>query len=185
MQKYVKNVIDGENPSLAPYYFAENFFNHDRAPGEQTGLAGVTDFLRQIYSAFSGFHTTIEEQVGQDDFVVGRWKQTFKQTGSYLGFPVSGNQVRIGGITITRVRDGKILEEWEARDAVSLLQQLGVIPPLGPLDGESMSVDNKAVVIQYMYDVWNAGKEELVDQIFAPNLINNNLLDSPKLGPAS
>src|SRR5438067_2343146 len=62
LQNYVKNVIDGQNPSLAGYYFAENFYNHDRAPGEAAGLAGVTAFLQSIFAAFSGFQTTIEQQ---------------------------------------------------------------------------------------------------------------------------
>jgi steroid delta-isomerase-like uncharacterized protein len=187
LQKYVKNVIDGQNPSLASYYFAPNFYNHDRAPGEEPGLQGVTAFLGAIFSAFSGFQTTIAEQIAQDDLVVGRWTQSFKNTGPYLSFPASGKDIHIAGITITRVRDGKIVEEWEARDAVSLLVQMGVVQPLGPLDGgsaaDSQQTMNEAVASQFFYEGWNPNNPDVIDQIVAPHFTNNNLLAGQKDGP--
>jgi predicted ester cyclase len=41
--------------------------------------------------------------------------------------------VRIGGISIFRLTEGKITEHWEQLDRLALLQQLGVIPaPAAP-----------------------------------------------------
>jgi steroid delta-isomerase-like uncharacterized protein len=185
LQQYVQNVIDGQNPSLAHYYFAPNFYNHDPAPGEQPGLGGVTAFLQAIFSAFSGFHTTIEEQVAEEDLVVGRWSQQFTNTGGYLNFPATGKTIHIGGITITRVRDGKIVEEWEARDAVSLLQQMGVLPPLGALEGEPMQGDTtakKALVERFFYDAWNSNNLAALDELLADDFVNHNLLSGQQPG---
>lgn len=186
LQRYVKNVIDGQNPSLASYYFAPNFYNHDRAPGEEPGLKGVTAFLGAIFSAFSGFHTTIDEQLAQDDLVVGRWTQSFTNTGPYLSFPASGKEIHISGITITRVRDGKIVEEWEARDAVGLLVQMGVVQPLGPLEEPSsgdQQTMNEAVASQFFYEAWNANDLSMIDKIVSPDFVNNNLMAGQKNGP--
>jgi predicted ester cyclase len=36
--------------------------------------------------------------------------------------------VRIGGISIFRLTEGKIAEHWEQLDRLALMQQLGVIP---------------------------------------------------------
>jgi len=187
MQKYVKNVIDGQNPSLTPYYFAPNFYNHDRAPGEQTGLQGVTNFISSIFAAFTGFQTTIEEQIAEDDLVVGRWSQSFKNTGPYLSFPASGKDIHIAGITITRIRDGKIVEEWEARDAVALLVQMGVVQPLGALEGGTGTGDrslNEALASRFVYEAWNSGNPAIIDEIVAPDFKNHNLLAGQADGPA-
>lgn len=51
--------------------------------------------------------------------------------GDLLGIPASGKQVTMEGITILRIEEGKIVERWGRIDALGLLQQLGVIPPLG------------------------------------------------------
>ena len=188
LQRYVKNVIDGQNPALADYYFVSNFFNHDRAPGEQPGLDGVKQFIGSIFAAFTGFQTTIEEQIAEDDLVVGRWSQSFTNTGPYLSFPASGKQIHIAGITITRVRDGKIVEEWEARDAVGLLVQMGVIPPLGPLEGnvanDQQRAANEAAVSRFVYEAWNAGDASVIDQIVSPSFVNHNLMANQSDGPA-
>lgn len=180
MRRYVANVIDAMAPDNGRYYFAPNFYNHDPAPGEQPGLDGVIQFIGSIFSAFSGFSTTIDEQIGEDDLVVGRWSQTFVNTGSYLGFPASGKRIHIGGITITRVRDDHILEEWEARDALSLLGQMGIASPLGPLGGDDTQTgadtnadSNKETARRFFYRVWDQGDLSAADEIFAPDFVNN------------
>jgi predicted ester cyclase len=39
--------------------------------------------------------------------------------------------VRVGGISIFRLADGKIAEQWEQLDRLALMQQLGVLPTPG------------------------------------------------------
>jgi predicted ester cyclase len=42
--------------------------------------------------------------------------------------PPTGRQIEVKGITISRVEGGKIVEEWQAHDNLSLMQQLGLAP---------------------------------------------------------
>lgn len=187
MRAFVRNVIDAMSPSAARYYFTENFRNHDPAPGEEPGMEGAIRFLESIYAAFSEFHTTLDDQFADDDLVVGRWSQTFRNTGPYLNFPASGKQINIGGITITRVRDSRILEQWEARDALSLLNQMGIPSPLGPLEGGPTADEDeerKEIVRRFFYDVWGQGHVSEVDQIFAPDFVNHSRIPGQREGVA-
>ena len=43
----------------------------------------------------------------------------------------TGKRVTITGITISRIEGGKVVEEWEEVDRLGLMQQLGVVPPMG------------------------------------------------------
>ena len=45
-----------------------------------------------------------------------------------MGIAPTGKQVTITGIAIDRIDGGKIVEEWENFDRMSMMQQLGVIP---------------------------------------------------------
>jgi hypothetical protein len=38
--------------------------------------------------------------------------------------------VEFGGLTISRCRDGKIEEEWELIDLMTLLRQIGALPEM-------------------------------------------------------
>jgi steroid delta-isomerase-like uncharacterized protein len=194
LENLVHQVIDAQAPDRASEYYAENVLNHDPVPGEAPGRAGIVALLESVFEGFTEFRTTIEQQVAEADIAAHAWWQTFKHTGPYLGVPPTGKQVDVSGITIARIRGGKIVEQWEARDVIHLLQQLGAPVPVGPLeDGEGTpqvpgggpdAEALKAVALSYFYDVWDSGNVGLVDQLFAPDFTNNNPLLGQQPGVA-
>jgi predicted ester cyclase len=48
-----------------------------------------------------------------------------------MGIPPTGKRVTVSGIGIHRIVDGKIVEQWGIDDTLGLMQQLGLVPPLG------------------------------------------------------
>jgi predicted ester cyclase len=48
-----------------------------------------------------------------------------------MGIPPTGKQVQTTLIFIDRIVNGKGVEQWSNGDDLGLLQQLGVIPPMG------------------------------------------------------
>ena len=69
--------------------------------------------------------------IAEGDKVVVR--STFRGThkGDLMGIAPTGTQVTMPLILIYRIADDKIIEHWMQADALGLLQQLGVIPPMG------------------------------------------------------
>jgi predicted ester cyclase len=51
--------------------------------------------------------------------------------GEFLGIPATGKTVRFYTVDVMRVVNGKITEHWGVATLLDLMQQLGVIPPLG------------------------------------------------------
>jgi predicted ester cyclase len=49
-------------------------------------------------------------------------------TGAGNGLPATGKSVEVTGVTIFRIKGGKIAEEWNETDMLGLLKQLGLIP---------------------------------------------------------
>jgi hypothetical protein len=45
--------------------------------------------------------------------------------------PTTGKEVTLEGCVVIHVTNGKVTEEWEYSDDLGLLQQLGIVPPLG------------------------------------------------------
>jgi len=48
-----------------------------------------------------------------------------------MGIPPSGKRVTITGISITRIANGKAVEDWVNFDTLGMLQQIGAIPTPG------------------------------------------------------
>lgn len=101
-------------------------------PGHEIhGPEGIKAFYGALRAGFPDIHFTIEDQFAVGDRVVTRWAARATHTGVFQGMPPTGRPVRLAGIDIDRVADGKVVECWPIMDELGLLQQLGVIPAPG------------------------------------------------------
>ena len=62
------------------------------------------------------------------DRVVVRWIGTGTHEAELMGVPATGAKIEVEAITILRIANGQIAEEWTVWDALGLLQQVGAVP---------------------------------------------------------
>lgn len=98
--------------------------------GDMHGPASMKQFVASLHNGFPDLHSTVEDQVAEDDRVMTRFRARGTHHGEFMGVPASGNQIDIAGIIVSRVANGKIVEQWSVPDLLSLLQQIGAIPVL-------------------------------------------------------
>ena len=79
--------------------------------------------------AFSGRQITVEDLTTEEDKVVARVTWQGNHTGDFQGLPPTGKQVVISAFIVERVKDGKSVEHWSLFDRLSMMQQLGLVPP--------------------------------------------------------
>jgi len=84
-------------------------------------------FVEQLRGAFPDIHVTIEDAFAAGDKVVARWSATMTHRGDHLGLPATGKQVRITGISIGRIVDGKIVEGWDNWDQLGMMREIGAV----------------------------------------------------------
>ena len=82
-------------------------------------------------AAFPNYELIAEDMIAEGDKVVVR--STFRGThkGDLMGIAPTGKQVTMPLILIYRLANDKIVEHWMQADALGMMQQLGVIPPMG------------------------------------------------------
>jgi steroid delta-isomerase-like uncharacterized protein len=88
-------------------------------------------------SAFPDLERRIDDLIAEGDKVVARWTAQGTQTGEFQGLPPSGKVATSSGITIFRILDGRVVEEWSESDMLGLLQQLGAIPSGAATTGDA------------------------------------------------
>ena len=94
---------------------------------EVRGIEEAKQFVDMFKTAFPDMHATVEDVVAEGDKVVTRVTLRGTHQGEVEEFgPPTGKQVEIEGITIHRIEDGKIAEEWNSYDNLSMMQQLGL-----------------------------------------------------------
>jgi predicted ester cyclase len=101
---------------LAPSCYAADFEDHVGRL-EYRGLDGVERSTALYRALFDDLSFEVVEQVAEGDKVASRF---------VLSGVNRGRRVRTWGIVISRLRDGRIVEDWASFDGVDLLRQLGV-----------------------------------------------------------
>ncbi len=62
--------------------------------------------------------------IAEGDKVAARCSVRDKHTGDHLGVAASNAPVEFTGITIARIKDGKIVEAWNNFDFMKMFQQI-------------------------------------------------------------
>ena len=82
--------------------------------------------LKGWHEAFPDLAIVPEKLIAEGDLVTIYWIARGTNTGTGNGLPATGKKAEQAGITIWRIVNGKIKEEWSAFDQLSLMQQLGL-----------------------------------------------------------
>jgi predicted ester cyclase len=109
---------------------APDFVGHQPGGGTIAGRAAYKEFVANFHKGLPDFRVTVEDQIAEGDRVVTRWSARGTHLGTYLGRAPTGKEILITGTTTARFVDGKHVEHWSNWDALGLLQQCGVVPPL-------------------------------------------------------
>jgi steroid delta-isomerase-like uncharacterized protein len=109
---------------LAEQLYAKDFVNHGihrdiSLDEDQTALKGW-------HQAFPDLAIVPEKLIAEGDLVTIYWIARGTNTGTGNGLPATGKKGELAGITIWRIVNGKIKEEWSAFDQLSMMQQLGL-----------------------------------------------------------
>ena len=99
-----------------------------RSPGEELhGPDGIAALFRGYRGAFPDLRIAIDELLVAGQSTVMRFTLTGTHRGALLGIPATGKAVKVHGMIRSRYREGKLVEEWELLDQLSLFEQLGVV----------------------------------------------------------
>jgi steroid delta-isomerase-like uncharacterized protein len=110
-------------------YLADDFVEHELAPGLDPTKEGTLAFFGMYRAAFPDLRFDAEDFIASGDKVVARVRATGTNTGHFMGMPATGKPMEIQLIDIVRFGDdGLGHEHWGVADVMTMMQQLGVVP---------------------------------------------------------
>jgi len=117
-----------DNPDILEDVYNADLVWHE--PDQDVrGYEGARQFVSMYKSAFPVLHVTVQDVIAEGDRVVTRYTVRGTHQGEIEEFgPPTNRQLELEGITINRIEDDKIVEEWERYDNLGILQQLGLVP---------------------------------------------------------
>ncbi len=130
MRRWFEEVWNKGRAEALPEMFADAGIAHglsDDPANPLRGPAGFVPFHAQFREAFPNIEVVVEDQIAEGDRVATRCSVRGKHTGDSLGLAATQSPVDFTGITITRIKDGKIVEAWNNFDFMKMYRQLGAI----------------------------------------------------------
>jgi steroid delta-isomerase-like uncharacterized protein len=101
---------------------APDFVDRSLLPGQKPGREDYKQSLANMLSVFSNTSFTVEAQIAEGDQVVSRFVGRSVHRGKFLGVDPTGEETSYSGITIHRITDGKVVEEWSESDNLEVVQ---------------------------------------------------------------
>ena len=120
------------NLDLIGELYAPELVRHEcDLPEDVVGFDAFKNLVTWIRTQFPDFYMMVDEMIVKGDRMVMRWTMTGTNTGSLGDLPPTGKNMRVSGISIARLVNGKIAEVWDFYNQLDMLQQLGftLTPP--------------------------------------------------------
>ena len=94
------------------------------------GKHEVRIFLRKLFSAFPDLNFEVTYKIARGNNVAEQWFIRGTHGGTFMGIPPTGRRVEIPGMSMAELRDGKFVSDHFYFDALGVLRNMALMPPL-------------------------------------------------------
>ncbi|MFO8148514.1 MAG: ester cyclase [Gillisia sp.] len=119
-------VNKGQIDQISTKNFDENIVMISK-PENIAGIEAFKAYYQNFLTGFSNIKFTVEEILGSGNKIVKHWNFKGNHTGDFFGIPATGKPVDISGVTIAKMKNGKIAQEQDFMDNMAFMQQLGLV----------------------------------------------------------
>ncbi len=127
VRRFYEEVWARGNVDFAKEVFADDYVRHDLRPARASpGAAGQALIAEQFRRAFPDLEWRVDLVLGDGDLVAARWTASGTHSGAWSDLAPTGRRATFSGVNIFRFGDhGKVVEIWNHRDDLGLMEQLG------------------------------------------------------------
>ena len=113
------------NLKMVDKLYSPGFVLHFLPDGsEMRGIDSLRAHVQEHHKAFPDWKEDIKRIVAEQDLVVIQYVSTGTNEGKWLGSSPTGRKIQINEVSIFRIEDGRIAEQWLLPDLFSMQQQL-------------------------------------------------------------
>jgi predicted ester cyclase len=121
-------VFNQGRTDLVGNYFDDAYLEY--APDGKITTQGLEQLKKAcdwIASVFPDFHCTVEDLLEEGDKVFSRVMVTATQRGEYGDVQATGRKIQFGIMMLSRIANGRIVEDWSLSDEWGLFRQIADI----------------------------------------------------------
>ena len=125
LDRFMETVMNADTILAEEILHPDCVLRYPVLPEPIKGIDNYKNFIINTANTFSEFKAVIEEVNVKGDKIWCRYTMTGINTGSLGDLPATGKKFKVTGMAITRIVDGKIIEDETYWNVLGLYQQLG------------------------------------------------------------
>src|SRR5438067_2254256 len=132
VRRFIEEMWNQRKLQVADELFAADCVTHQLRSGENAaGIPRSAESVKREAAAwltgFPDLKFILEQMIAAGERVVSHCTMRGTHSGAWMGISPTGRNVSVPIITIHRIADGKIAEDWVLVGSLMLFQQLGLI----------------------------------------------------------
>jgi steroid delta-isomerase-like uncharacterized protein len=136
--RFVEELWNGRRLDVADAIFAEDCVTHQLRSGAPDdavprGPQAIKEHVAGWLASFPDLRFSVEQILSEGDRVVMQLLMEGTHQGTWMGISPTGKRLHIRMITIHRIANSKIAEDWVLVESLGFFQQLGVLPETAEL----------------------------------------------------
>jgi predicted ester cyclase len=140
--RFIEELWNQRKVELADELIAPNCVTHQLRSGESpVGSPRTPESVKREaaawFAGFSDLAIRLDQLVAECDMVVSHCTMRGTHTGLWMGLGPTGKKVSIPIMTIHRLVDARIVEDWVLVGSLVLFQQLGLVPAIDDIVGRT------------------------------------------------
>jgi steroid delta-isomerase-like uncharacterized protein len=138
IERFVEELWNGRRLDVADQIFSEDCVTHQLRSGvlaepAYRGPEKMKEHISGWLMSFPDLRFNVEQMIAEADRVVTQLVMEGTHQGTWMGISPTGKRLQIRMITIHRIANGKIAEDWVLVESLGFFQQLGAVPDTAEL----------------------------------------------------
>ena len=131
LNRFMETVTNTDTTLAEEILHPDCIFRYPLLPEPIKGIDAYKYLIKNTANAFSELDVIFEEVIVKGDRIWSRYTMTGINAGPLADIPATGKIFQVTGIAITRIADGKIIEDETYWNVLGFYQQLGftLTPP--------------------------------------------------------
>jgi predicted ester cyclase len=128
IRKYLEEIVNTGDTSRLHEFVAPDFRDQNDPSGRNVGIEGCRRHILDVRTTYPDLHLTIVDQIAEGDLVATCVAMTGTHRGEWPpGAKPTNKPVRMTGVNIDRVREGRIVEHGGAANELGAFIEIGLI----------------------------------------------------------
>jgi steroid delta-isomerase-like uncharacterized protein len=131
MTVFYEQLMNKHNLAIIDSMVASDYTQDEVEPGYPATRDGYKKEMGDFFKAFPDLNEKVNFMVADSSYVMVQYTLMGTNTAPMMGMPATGKKININGVDIVRLKNHKVVKQWEYDEEMKMMQQMGMMPGMG------------------------------------------------------